>query len=109
MFSLRVGSVLPRLYTHATISISLTFSLQKHVGGVRIITAAPELEGIIGSVAPLSERGVVFSIGHRCENFQFAHQHECNARISMSFCACAMSWPRTDPQPSPVPMPTYLT
>jgi len=39
-------------------------ALGKHVGGVRIITAAPELEGIIGSVAPLSERGVVFSIGH---------------------------------------------
>lgn len=39
--------------------------LQKHVGGVRIITAAPELEGIIGSVALLSERGVIFSIGHR--------------------------------------------
>lgn len=39
-------------------------ALGKHVGGVRIITAAPELEGIIGAVAPLSERGVVFSIGH---------------------------------------------
>ncbi|KAF8608043.1 Metallo-dependent hydrolase [Ceratobasidium sp. AG-I] len=39
-------------------------ALGKHVGGVRIITAAPELEGIIGSVAPLSERGVIFSIGH---------------------------------------------
>lgn len=38
---------------------------QKHVGGVRIITAAPELEGILGTVAPLCERGLVFSIGHR--------------------------------------------
>lgn len=39
-------------------------ALDKHVGGVRIITAAPELEGILGTVAPLCERGVVFSIGH---------------------------------------------
>ncbi|KAF8756718.1 Amidohydrolase family [Rhizoctonia solani] len=39
-------------------------ALDKHTGGVRIITAAPELEGVLGSVAPLAERGVVVSIGH---------------------------------------------
>ncbi|KAG9127902.1 hypothetical protein FRC07_007748 [Ceratobasidium sp. 392] len=39
-------------------------ALQKHAGGVRIVTAAPELEGVLGAVAPLAERGVVFSIGH---------------------------------------------
>ncbi|KAG8714303.1 hypothetical protein FRC11_008982 [Ceratobasidium sp. 423] len=39
-------------------------ALEKHVGGVRIVTAAPEIEGILGSVAPLAERGVIVSIGH---------------------------------------------
>ncbi|KAJ1305852.1 hypothetical protein OPQ81_010577 [Rhizoctonia solani] len=39
-------------------------ALEKHVRGVRIITAAPEIEGILDSVAPLVERGVVISIGH---------------------------------------------
>jgi len=33
--------------------------------GVRIITAAPEVQGIMESVAELNKRGVVFSIGHR--------------------------------------------
>ncbi|KAB5591820.1 N-acetylglucosamine-6-phosphate deacetylase [Ceratobasidium theobromae] len=45
-------------------SVYGTAALSKHVGGVRMITAAPEVEGIISTVAPLSERGVVFSIGH---------------------------------------------
>ncbi|CAE6521196.1 unnamed protein product [Rhizoctonia solani] len=39
-------------------------ALEKHAGGVRIITAAPEIEGILSSVASLAERGVVVSIGH---------------------------------------------
>ena len=33
--------------------------------GVRIITAAPEVEGVLDSVQELTDRGVVFSIGHR--------------------------------------------
>lgn len=33
--------------------------------GVRIITAAPEVDGILDSVKELTDRGVVFSIGHR--------------------------------------------
>lgn len=33
--------------------------------GVRIITAAPEIEGVMDTVKELTERGVVFSIGHR--------------------------------------------
>ena len=33
--------------------------------GVRMVTAAPELQGIMESIHPLSERGIVFSIGHR--------------------------------------------
>lgn len=33
--------------------------------GVRIITAAPEIEGVMESVKELTDRGVVFSIGHR--------------------------------------------
>ncbi|KAJ7350525.1 carbohydrate esterase family 9 protein [Mycena albidolilacea] len=32
--------------------------------GVRIITAAPEIRGVMGAVNELSKRGVVFSIGH---------------------------------------------
>ncbi|KAJ7782660.1 carbohydrate esterase family 9 protein [Mycena metata] len=32
--------------------------------GVRIITAAPEISGVMGAVNELSKRGVVFSIGH---------------------------------------------
>lgn len=37
--------------------------------GVRIITAAPEIRGVMGAVNELSKRGVVFSIGHRQEPF----------------------------------------
>lgn len=33
--------------------------------GVRIITAAPEVNGVMGAVGELTRRGVVFSIGHR--------------------------------------------
>uniref|UniRef100_D8Q9U9 N-acetylglucosamine-6-phosphate deacetylase n=1 Tax=Schizophyllum commune (strain H4-8 / FGSC 9210) TaxID=578458 RepID=D8Q9U9_SCHCM len=32
--------------------------------GVRVITAAPEVEGVMSTIAPLSKSGVVFSIGH---------------------------------------------
>ncbi|KIY73638.1 carbohydrate esterase family 9 protein [Cylindrobasidium torrendii FP15055 ss-10] len=32
--------------------------------GVRIITAAPEVDGVMGAVAELDKRGVVYSIGH---------------------------------------------
>ncbi len=33
--------------------------------GVRVITAAPEVDGVMSSVEELVRRGVVFSIGHR--------------------------------------------
>lgn len=33
--------------------------------GVRMITAAPEVEGVMGAIGALSKRGVVFAIGHR--------------------------------------------
>lgn len=33
--------------------------------GVRIITAAPEIQGVMSAVQELSKRGVLFSIGHR--------------------------------------------
>lgn len=33
--------------------------------GVRIITAAPEIEGVRPAVEEAVKRGVVFSIGHR--------------------------------------------
>lgn len=34
--------------------------------GVRIITAAPEIDGVMPAVEEVVKRGVVFSIGHRC-------------------------------------------
>ena len=36
-----------------------------HSTGVRIITAAPEIKGVMDIVSELDHRGVVFSIGHR--------------------------------------------
>lgn len=33
--------------------------------GVRIITAAPEINGVLDAVQELDQRGIVFSIGHR--------------------------------------------
>lgn len=33
--------------------------------GVRIITAAPEINGVLDAVQELNQRGIVFSIGHR--------------------------------------------
>lgn len=35
------------------------------VTGVRIITAAPEIGGVMGAIPELSKRGIVFAIGHR--------------------------------------------
>ena len=35
------------------------------VVGVRMLTAAPEVEGVMGSISGLIKRGIVFSIGHR--------------------------------------------
>ncbi|KAL1745031.1 carbohydrate esterase family 9 protein [Schizophyllum fasciatum] len=32
--------------------------------GVRVITAAPEVDGVMSTISPLSKSGVVFSIGH---------------------------------------------
>ncbi|EEB94028.1 hypothetical protein MPER_07235, partial [Moniliophthora perniciosa FA553] len=33
--------------------------------GVRIITAAPEVNGVMAAIEPLSKRGIAFSMGHR--------------------------------------------
>lgn len=33
--------------------------------GVRIITGAPEINGVLDAVHELDQRGIVFSIGHR--------------------------------------------
>ena len=33
--------------------------------GVRIITAAPEIDGVLDAVYELTQRGIVYSIGHR--------------------------------------------
>lgn len=36
------------------------------LAGVRVITAAPEVEGVMDSIDALAQRGVIFSVGHRC-------------------------------------------
>lgn len=33
--------------------------------GVRMITAAPEIDGVMNAISELSKRGVIISIGHR--------------------------------------------
>lgn len=33
--------------------------------GVRIITAAPEVDGVMEAITELSKRGICFNIGHR--------------------------------------------
>lgn len=33
--------------------------------GVRIITAAPEVDGVLDAVYELTKRGIIYSIGHR--------------------------------------------
>ena len=33
--------------------------------GVRIITAAPEISGVLDAIRDFVQRGIVFSIGHR--------------------------------------------
>lgn len=33
--------------------------------GVRMITAAPEVEGVMQAIKVMTERGIVVSIGHR--------------------------------------------
>ncbi|ELU40955.1 n-acetylglucosamine-6-phosphate deacetylase [Rhizoctonia solani AG-1 IA] len=82
-------------------------ALDKHTGGVRIITAAPELEGVLGSVAPLAERGVVVSIGHSAANdedtttqyfpnlpYLFFHICSCDehfqAMLAFPYISCAL-------------------
>ncbi|KAG5652838.1 hypothetical protein H0H81_003400 [Sphagnurus paluster] len=40
--------------------------------GVRIITAAPEIEGVINAIANLSKRGIIFSIGHSVASSEVA-------------------------------------
>ena len=39
-------------------------ALRNDYPGVRVITAAPEIEGVIPAMAELTKRGVIFSIGH---------------------------------------------
>jgi N-acetylglucosamine-6-phosphate deacetylase len=39
--------------------------------GVRIITAAPEVEGVMDSISEVTKRGIVFSIGHRFVDMTF--------------------------------------
>ncbi|PFH52140.1 carbohydrate esterase family 9 protein [Amanita thiersii Skay4041] len=32
--------------------------------GIRIVTAAPEIEGVMGAIAQLTKRGIIFAVGH---------------------------------------------
>jgi hypothetical protein len=41
-------------------------ALREDLPGVRMVTAAPELEGVIPAIGELTRRGVICSIGHRC-------------------------------------------
>ena len=41
-------------------------ALREGFPGVRMITAAPEIEGVIPAIGELTRRGVICSIGHRC-------------------------------------------
>lgn len=40
--------------------------------GVKMITAAPDVEGVMGCVETLTKRGVTFSIGHSDANLEQA-------------------------------------
>jgi hypothetical protein len=40
-------------------------ALRDGFDGVRVITAAPEIEGVIPAIEELTRRGVTCSIGHR--------------------------------------------
>ncbi|TFK74577.1 Metallo-dependent hydrolase [Pluteus cervinus] len=45
---------------------------EDHSVGVRMITAAPEIEGVMKGISTLSKRGIVFSIGHSVATSQIA-------------------------------------
>ena len=55
--------------------------------GVRIITAAPEVEGVMESVGELTKRGIVFSIGHRCVETTSSFRE----RSSLDFGLCSIA------------------
>lgn len=42
--------------------------------GVKIITAAPDVEGVLDTIKDVSDRGVTFSIGHSNANIQLASE-----------------------------------
>jgi len=46
--------------------------------GVRIITAAPEINGVLGAVHELDQRGIVFSIGHRYSIYESPPPNTCS-------------------------------
>lgn len=46
--------------------------------GVRMITAAPELDGVMDAISEVTKRGVVFSIGHSIASTDIAAAAVCN-------------------------------
>jgi N-acetylglucosamine-6-phosphate deacetylase len=44
----------------------MTYDMAHNAGvGVRIVTAAPEISGVLEGVGELTRRGIIFSLGHR--------------------------------------------
>lgn len=46
-------------------SVYGTHALRESLPGVRMITAAPEIDGVISAMGELTKRGIICSIGHR--------------------------------------------
>ncbi|KAF8622659.1 hypothetical protein AX15_006770 [Amanita polypyramis BW_CC] len=51
---------------------SWSTSCGSQVSGVRIITVAPEIDGVMGAISELTKRGIVFAIGHSIATSQVA-------------------------------------
>ena len=59
----------PSLYGSGNLAVSEDWLMgsetQNESVGVRVITAAPEVDGVMASIEELTRRGIVFSMGHR--------------------------------------------
>ncbi|KAI0062403.1 Metallo-dependent hydrolase [Artomyces pyxidatus] len=52
------------VYGASNLAIAEDWLMEGNAVGVRIITAAPEIDGVMDAVSALGERGIVYSIGH---------------------------------------------
>jgi N-acetylglucosamine-6-phosphate deacetylase len=53
------------VYGKEALALAVTSPTGDEVHGVRMVTAAPEVEGVMQAIKVLSERGIIVSIGHR--------------------------------------------